>query len=115
MSRHLAENVSVEDPDINPVRAADVRKIVKVEVLWKGDPINCSVSFGEVNCKLCMMERLLIFKNNCMHPNLLLNKAVGIHKDCGCKKKKKFHILESDLVNTPCLHCTDEGNPERRE
>ena len=115
LSRHLAENVSVEDPDVNPVRAADVRKIVNVEVLWKGDPINCSNSFGEVKCKLCMMEKIFIFKNNCKHPRLILNRGYGIHSECSCRKRKKFHILENRLVNTPCLHCTDEGNPERRE
>ena len=38
----------------------DIREMVKVSILWYGDQISCHKSFGKLNCKLCMKERVLI-------------------------------------------------------
>ena len=62
LSHHLSEIVNTENADEVLVRAADVRNLTLVEVIWKGDPISCLSSFGEVSCKLCMKEKVEILK-----------------------------------------------------
>ena len=91
-----------------------MRKITEVEVLWNGDPISCSKLFGEVSCKLCLKEKVEIFKYQCKHPDLLLNRGIGIFNDCNCRRHKRFHRLERKKASSvPHSFSTDEGTPER--
>ena len=42
--------------------AAKVRKMVEMRVLFEGNPISCSKSFGKLTCSLCMAKRMEILE-----------------------------------------------------
>ena len=93
-TRHLVHHLhTVHDPD-ETVTLPQVRRLVRVNVLWKGNPVGCSKTFGTVHCRLCMKERIFLLKNQSKLPTLLLNSNIGIHRDCNCVQKMRFHHLE---------------------
>ena len=94
-TRHLVDHLqTVHDPSEEKVTLPQVRRLVRVNVLWKGNPVGCSKSFGTVHCRLCMKERIFLLKNLHKLPTLLLNNDIGIHRDCNCVQKMRFHHLE---------------------
>ena len=42
------------------IKADEVRKLVDMRVLWEGNPVTLSKSFGKSTCRLCMKERMNI-------------------------------------------------------
>ena len=80
-----------------------------MEVIWKGNPISCSKSFGKLNCTLCMKERLAILKTLGDKDNKrrLINSNTELHG--ACRHKPKFHRF------THYTSSTDDGqkSPER--
>jgi hypothetical protein len=34
----------------------ELRKMMKVKIVWQGNVISCMKSFGKLNCSLCMQE-----------------------------------------------------------
>ena len=44
------------------VSIAQIRKLMKVSILWQSRPISNMKTFGKLNCTLCMNERLEILK-----------------------------------------------------
>jgi len=78
-----------------------------MDILWKGNPISCSKSFGKLNCSLCMKERLLILK--ALGDNAekrLINSNNELYG--ACRHKSKFHRYTTTNSNT------DEGlDPEK--
>jgi len=86
----------------------NVRKMVKMEVLWQGNPIKCMKSFGKRTCVLCMKERLEMLKRSKENPEQLINSRGEIYG--ACRHKTKFHRFKSS--NTKAS--TDDGaKPER--
>ena len=80
LSCHLLQHLStVHDLSSTTIWAADIRRMIRVDVCWKGNPIGCLKTFKEVHCRLCMKERIIMFKNMKESPNLLLNSSLGIH------------------------------------
>ena len=59
--KHLRDKV--EEGTIGKMRTSDVRDLVEVKVLWKGNAISCGKSYGKLNCQLCMNERTTILDN----------------------------------------------------
>ena len=114
LSRHLAQHLcTIHDLTSTTIRAAEARRILRVDVIWKGNPIGCSKTFRTVRCNLCMKERLFIFKNMINLPNLVLNSNLGIHRDCNCVPQTRFHHLERKSLSSSS-DSTDEGLvPER--
>ena len=78
-----------------------------MDILWKGNPISCSKSFGKLNCLLCMKERLLILKTPGDNAEKrLINSNNELYG--ACRHKSKFHRYTTTNSNT------DEGiNPEK--
>ena len=114
LSRHLVSHLStIYDLSSTTIWAAEARRILRVDVVWKGNPIGCSKNFRSVHCRLCVKERMFIFKNMFKSPNLVLNSNLGIHRDCNCVKQKRFHHLERKSLSSSS-NSTDEGLvPER--
>jgi hypothetical protein len=47
------------NPNPNPT-SDEIRKMMKVKIIWQGNAISCMKSFGKLNCSLCMQERIEI-------------------------------------------------------
>ena len=79
-----------------------------MKILWKGNPISCSKSFGKLNCSLCMKERLLILKAlGDKKEKRLINSNNELYG--ACRHKSKFHRY----TNTTNSNTDDGINPER--
>jgi hypothetical protein len=76
----------------------DIREIVRVEVLWKGNPISVMKTFGQVNCTLCMKERLAIVKAMRKEPHKLINSSTEIYGTC--RHKTQFHRFTNYNTST---------------
>ena len=50
---HFAKHFSDDKKDVK-VKRKDVRSMVKMDILWQGNPISCMKTFGQLNCRLCM-------------------------------------------------------------
>ena len=61
-SDSFAKHFASHFPKNEKIATKDVRAKITMGILWKGNPISCSKSFGKLNCSLCMKERLLILK-----------------------------------------------------
>ena len=55
------------------VTQKDVRKIVRILTLWRGNPISCMKLFGKMTCSLCMKERLYILRAMRKEPGKIIN------------------------------------------
>ena len=79
--------------EIKKAKTCDVRKLVKMSILWEGNAISCNKSFGKINCQLCMSERISIltqiksdFKNG-------TNRSINTNSEIygSCRHRPKFH------------------------
>ena len=55
---------------------------VKVEILWKGNPLSCVKTFGTKCCKLCSKERMAILNLTRKHPEMAINKCNEVYGAC---------------------------------
>ena len=55
---------------------------VKVEILWKGNPLSCVKTFGTKHCKLCSKERMAILNLTRKHPEMAINKCNEVYGAC---------------------------------
>ena len=69
--------------------AKDVRDRTSLEILWHGNPISSSKSFGKLNCSLCMKERLEILKSLKNQPKRLINSSNELYG--ACRHRPVFH------------------------
>lgn len=100
---HFASHFLDQEQD---ARRQDIRNMVDMEIVWQGDAISCMKSFGQLNCRLCMKERLEILKQTRKYPDKLLNSKSELYG--ACRHKTKFHRLEMNTASTD-----DGDNPER--
>ena len=61
LSHHLAGHLMHLHKNKIKCKPKDVRAILRVEIIWQGDPISCNKSFGKRNCSLCLAEKLAIW------------------------------------------------------
>ena len=63
-AKHFASHLKekMEKGDLRKAKTCDVRDLVKMSILWEGNPISCNKSFGKISCQLCMNERIEILK-----------------------------------------------------
>ena len=54
----------IEDGSMDRERTSDIRDLVEIKVLRKGNSITCNKSFGKLNCLLCINERIAILKKH---------------------------------------------------
>ena len=106
-ARHCANQLKEKER----ISAEDARKCVeKVEILWQGNPLSCVKSFKSLTCKLCMKERLLLYKARLKEKddetNLLINTGSEIYG--ACRHIPRFHRYQRYDPST------DEGHdPEK--
>ena len=107
---HFAQHI---DPNLNStINIPKIRGMVKMDVLWQGDPISCMKSFGTHSCTLCMQERIEILKQDRKDPNSLINSNTEIYG--ACRHKTRFHRYLMD--NSNHTYSTDDGQiPEKVE
>lgn len=74
-----------------------VRSIMRFEILWKGNEINCVKNFNSFNCKLYMAEKLDILKVNFRDRSKTINKCDEIF--ITRRNNRKFHALQ-EIVPT---------------
>jgi hypothetical protein len=89
----------------------ELRRMIKVKVLWQGNPISCMKSFGTLRCSLCMRERIELLRAMEQEECQVINYCNEIFG--ACRHKTKFHRFlkeHTDVKNTS----TDEGDkPEK--
>ena len=94
------------------VNIAQIRKLMKVSILWQGRPISNMKTFGKLNCTLCMSERLEILKARRLDKILNTKKMINSSNEIygACRHKPKFHRFTCSQTSS-----TDEGlkSPER--
>ena len=83
---------------------------LKVDILWKGNPLSCVKTFGTRACKLCSKERLEILKLVRTEPVRAINKNNEIYG--ACRHKPKFHKF--CRLAEPALASTDESEKDER-
>ena len=107
-ARHFGQHYTKGDKPSNP----ELRKKMKYQILWQGDPISCMKTFGKLNCSLCMRERIEILKAQQLpSSHLLINSNNEIFG--ACRHKTKFHRFLRETTNVKSTS-TDEGiKPER--
>ena len=82
-----------------------------VKVLWEGNQLLDSKTFGKLECSLCMKERILILQQFYKYKSRIFHKSNEFYGSC--RHPAKFHRLTTmDLLQSmvPCT-CTDEAVP----
>ena len=102
-AKHFASHFT----DSTNITRDDINRLIKIDVMWQGDPISCVKSFGKMSCSLCMKERVEILKASKKQPRQLINSRNEIYG--ACRHKTKFHRFTRNEKPS-----TDDGvNPER--
>merc|ERR1712071_686150 len=71
------------------VKPKDIRKILRMEIYWKGDPLVVNRTFSTRNCLLCDKERCAIMDANFDPTVNLINSN---HEMFGvCRHNVRFH------------------------
>ena len=70
-AQHFAQHI--DSTKQNSIRTRDIRAMVKMDIIWQGDPISCMKTFGTNSCKLCMKERLEILHRHRADPFSIIN------------------------------------------
>ena len=66
----------------------------RFEVIWQGNPINASKTFGTRGCILCTREKIAIIKAGRKEPEKLINSCSEIYG--ACRHKPKFHRYKEE-------------------
>jgi hypothetical protein len=88
-----------------------LRRLMKFQILWQGNPISCMKTFGKLNCALCMRERVEILRAHQQEKDKLINSNKEIFG--ACRHKTKFHrFLRENRTVKPTS--TDDGVSQKR-
>ena len=68
-------------------------EMIKYKILWQGNPLSLSKTFGKSCCSLCIKERLIILDRLRRDPSNLINKNSEIYGSC--RHKPCFHRFTS--------------------
>ena len=83
MSDSFAKHAATCFPTESKISANNVRTGFNIEILWHGNPISCTKSFGRLTCSLCMKERLEIMKAIGKEPGRLIMVGFWLLYQCG--------------------------------
>jgi len=86
---HFVGHISEEKKKDESTTIPELREMMEVDILWQGDGIRCSKSFGRADCNLCMKERTEILKLKKKNPKGLINSNNEFYG--ACRHKTKFH------------------------
>ena len=67
---------------------------MRVETVWKGDPMSTVKTFGSNRCKLCARERLAIVHALRKEPEKCINSCSELYG--ACRHKPRFHRFRKD-------------------
>ena len=109
-ARHFGEHAREDKDPTRLVTTGDIRKNVRMEVLWQGKIISCMKTFGKLSCKLCMQERIEIHKELELEKSRPMRKLINSGAEIygACRHIPKFHRLK---LRNPVL--MKEMNPEK--
>ena len=97
------EDESIERDSLKEISIGDIRAIIEVDILWKGNPINHMKKFGTINCGLCMRERLAILsamrKDRLNNTKLLINTSGELYG--ACRHRTRFHRFLKNVTPPP--------------
>jgi hypothetical protein len=82
---HFAQHCKKE---VKPT-SDELRKMMKVKIVWQGNVISCMKSFGKLNCSLCMRERIEILRTIRQEEWKIMNNCNEIYG--ACRHKPRFH------------------------
>ena len=80
---------------------------MKIEVIWQGNPIQCTKTFKTHACQLCMKERISILRHIHKDPTSMINRRNEIYGTC--RHNARFHRLD-----TTDMASTDESKKDER-
>ena len=97
-ARHFASHFCEDDGEKkskkkSQVSITQIRKLMKVSILWQGKAISNMKTFGKLNCTLCMRERMELLKAKNLDKmskiKNLINSSTEVYG--ACRHKPKFH------------------------
>jgi hypothetical protein len=104
---HFANHCKRETKPTND----DLRRMMKVKIIWQGNTISCMKSFGKLYCSLCMHKRIEILCMIHQEEWKIINNCNEIYG--ACQHKTRFHRFLKEHTNVKHTS-TDEGNkPEK--
>jgi hypothetical protein len=98
------------NPNPNPT-SDEIRKMMKVKIIWQGNAISCMKSFGKLNCSLCMRERIEILRTICQEEWKIINHCNEIYG--ACQHKTRFHRFLKEHTNVKTTSTDDGVKPEK--
>jgi len=106
-SDSFASHYASHFPQGKTVTPGEIREIMNFKVLWQGNPISCTKTFGKLNCSLCMRERIEILRAQQQDEFKIINHNNEIFGTC--RHNPKFHSFLKDDLNVRSTS-TDEGD-----
>jgi hypothetical protein len=85
----------------------DLRKMMKVKIVWQGNVMSCMKSVGKLNCSLCLRERIEILRTIRQEEWKIMNHCNEIYG--ACRHKTRFHRFLKEHTNMKNTS-TDEGD-----
>ena len=81
-------------------KPTELRAIQKFEIIWQGNPISASKTFGTRGCILCTREKIAVIKAGRKEPEKLINSCSEIYG--ACRHKPRFHRYkeEGKIIST---------------
>ena len=89
-AKHFAKQATNE----GKTTVKHIRDNTSFEILWQGNPLSSSKSFGKLNCNLCMKERLEILKAMKQQPKRLIKSSA----DEGPKGQKRVNVSTNKIL-----------------
>jgi hypothetical protein len=104
---HFAQHCKKE---VKPT-SNELRKMMKVKIVWQGNAISCMKSFGKLNCSLCMQERIEILCTICQEEWKIINHCNEIYG--ACQHKTRFYRFLKEHTNVKNTSTDDGVKPEK--
>jgi hypothetical protein len=89
----------------------ELRKMMKVKIVWQGNAISCMKLFGKLNCSLCMQERIKILRTIRQEEWKIINKKNEIYG--ACRHKTRFHRFIKEHTNVKNTGTDDGDKPDK--
>jgi hypothetical protein len=70
----------------------ELRKMMKVKIVWQGNMISCMKLFAKLNCSLCMQERIEILCTICQEEWKIIDRCNEIYGACAPTQNKVSQV-----------------------
>ena len=95
-AQHFADHLKTTYEEGTEFRAPMVRRLINVGILYKGNPISLTKTFGTRGCRLCMEERCQLLKARRNGEPPLMNSSIHLMRGCHHKPKLHRFVLPSN-------------------